>query len=164
MKSVSVLKNKSLLAQFQGPQGTPRLIAALRLQSLISDRDLAIELARHVTLEQVFAGATLITQGAADNDLFLVLMGEFSVIVNGERVGRRGAGDHLGEMAVVDPYVPRSASVVAECDSVVARITEPEFSKLADQFPRLWRRIACGLAARLRRADSMMEFRERHLA
>jgi CRP/FNR family cyclic AMP-dependent transcriptional regulator len=84
----------------------------------------------------------LIQQGASESDLFLILSGEFSVLINGELVERRMAGEHLGEMALVDPQASRSASVIAASDSVVARITEPEFTKLADRFPCLWRRIA----------------------
>jgi len=53
-------------------------------------------------------------------------------------------------MAVVDPNARRSASAIAAMDSVVARISEAEFSALADRFPRLWRRIAMELASRLR--------------
>lgn len=134
------------------------------MQSLIREQDLALEFARHVTLEQVRSGGALIRQGASGSDLFLVLTGEFSVLVNGELVERRIAGEYVGEMAVVDSNAPRSASVVAACDSVVARITESEFSKLADRFPRLWRRIASGLAARLRRSRPTINNRERHFA
>ena len=101
------LKDKSLLAQFQGPEGKPRLAEALRLQRLVCDQDLALELARHVTLEQVRSGGKLITQGASGSDLFLVLIGEFSVLVNGESVERRVAGEYVGEMAVVIP-APRA--------------------------------------------------------
>ena len=158
------LKNKSLLAQFQGPEGKPRLAEVLRYQRLVRDQDLAFELATHVKLEQVSSGEQLIRQGASGSDLFLVLIGEFSVLVNGELVERRIAGEYVGEMAVVDPGAPRSASVIAACDSVVARVTEPEFSKLADRFPRLWRRIASGLADRLRRSRSTIDNRERQLA
>ncbi len=148
-----------LLTQFEGPRRKPRLAETLRLQSLIRDQDLALEFARRVSLEQVPAGRTLIRQGTSDHALFLILVGEFSVFVDGRLVDRRGAGEHVGEMAVVDPDAPRSASVIAACDSAVAKITEPDFSKLADRFPHLWRRIASGLAARLRR--SMADFRER---
>jgi CRP-like cAMP-binding protein len=158
------LEDKSLLAQFQGPAGKPRLAEVLRLQRLVCDQDLALKLARHVKLEQVSSGRQLIRQGASGSDLFLVLIGEFSVLVNGELVERRIAGEYVGEMAVVDPNAPRSASVIAACDSVVARITEPEFSNLADRFPRLWRRIASGLAARLRRSKPTIDNRERHFA
>ena len=76
--------------------------------------------------------------------------GTFSVAIDGRVVACKKAGEHVGEMAVVDPFRPRSASVTATSDSVVARITEPDFSALADRYPRLWRRIALELANRLR--------------
>lgn len=158
------LKDKSLLSQFQGPEGKPRLAEALRVQSLICEQELALEFARHVSLEAVPSGRTLIRQGASASDLFLILTGEFSILVNEEIVERRAPGEYVGEMALVDPHAPRSASVIAACDSVVARITEPEFSKLADRFPRLWRRIASGLAARLRRTRLTIDNHDRQLA
>jgi len=145
--------NKSVLNQFQGSEGQSLLIDALRSQALIGDRNLALEFARHTSLEAIPQGTILIRQGDSGNDLFLVLTGEFSIVVDGEIVERRAAGQHLGEMALVDPEALRSASVIAACDSVVGRISEPAFSKLAERFPLLWRRIASGLAAHMRRTE-----------
>ena len=128
-------------------RGSPTLLSCKASQA-------TLEFARHVSLEAGPSGRTLIRQGASESDLSLILSGEFSVLINGELIGRRMAGEHLGEMALVDPQASRSASVIAVCDSVVARITEPEFTKLADRFPRLWRRIASGLAAHLCRVTA----------
>jgi CRP/FNR family cyclic AMP-dependent transcriptional regulator len=144
-----------LLDRFQGADGKLHLIEALRLQTLIRDEDLAVELARRIKLKAIPAGTVLITQNATDRDLFLILSGKCSVIVNGRVVARRSAGEHVGEMALVDPEAQRSASVTAVTDSVVAGITEPEFSALADRFPRLWRRIALELASRLRNGNDV---------
>ena len=141
---------ETLLDRFRGPDGKLRLVEVLRTQTLVRDEDLAVELARRVTLKAVPAASVLITQGSADRDLFLILSGKFSVTINGRVVASRSAGDHVGEMALVDPDARRSASVSAVADSVVARITERDFSTLADRFPRLWRRIALELATRLR--------------
>jgi CRP/FNR family cyclic AMP-dependent transcriptional regulator len=141
---------ETLLDRFRGPDGKLRLVKVLRTQTLVRDEDLAVELARRVTLKAVPAATVLITQGSADRDLFLILSGKFSVTINGRVVASRGAGEHVGEMALVDPDARRSASVSAVADSVVARITERDFSTLADRFPRLWRRIALELATRLR--------------
>jgi CRP-like cAMP-binding protein len=141
---------KSLLKQFEGSDGRRRLICALTAQPLIQDQNLAIVIARRLELEAVHPGTNLIKQGASDTDLFLILDGAFSIAVNGRVVARKGAGEHVGEMAVVDPHTPRSASVIATSESVVARIAESDFSALADRFPQLWRRIALGLAGRLR--------------
>ena len=145
---------KSTLKRFEGSEGRLHLIDALKSQPLVRDEDLAVEVARLLKLEEIPAGTKLIEQGASDTDLFLILSGAFSVAINGRVVARMKAGGHVGEMAVVDPATPRSASVTATCDSVVARIAEPDFSTLADRFPRLWRRIAVELASRLRNVDS----------
>ena len=141
---------ETLLDRFRGPDGKLRLVEVLRTQTLVRDEDLAVELARRVTLKAVPAASVLITQGSADRDLFMILSGKFSVTINGRVVASRSAGEHVGEMALVDPDARRSASVSAVADSVVARITERDFSTLADRFPRLWRRIALELATRLR--------------
>jgi CRP-like cAMP-binding protein len=145
---------KSLLKSFEGSEGRPHLIDALISQPLVRDRDLAAVLARHLRLEEIPAGTNLIEQGAFDADLFLILTGGVSILIDGRIVARRSAGEHVGEMAVVDPRTPRSASVIATVDSVVGRIAEAEFSALADRYPRLWRRIALELASRLRIEDA----------
>lgn len=141
---------KTTLTQFQGSQGRFHLIHALKAQPLIGDEGLAIQLAKLVKLEKVSAGTNLIKQGASDTDLFLILSGAFSVVIDGRMVARRNAGEQVGEMAVVDPRTPRTASVTAISDSVVARVSEADFSALAERFPQLWRRIALELVTRLR--------------
>lgn len=144
---------ESLLKSFQGANGRVRLLDALISQPLIRDKELAVAIDRHLKLEEVRAGTNLIEQGATDTDLFLILSGAFSVTIDGRIVARKKCGEHVGEMAVVDPFARRSAAVAATCDSVVARISEPDFSALADEYPRLWRRIALELANRLRDRD-----------
>lgn len=145
---------ESLLKSFQGSEGRMRLTNALISQPLIRDKDLAAAVEPFLKLDEIFSGTNLIKQGASDTDLFLILSGGFSVAINGNVVALKKAGEHVGEMAVVDPFAPRSASVTATSDSVVARITEHDFSALADRYPRLWRRIALELASRLRDGNS----------
>lgn len=145
---------ESLLKSFQGSEGRLRLTNALISQPLIRDKDLAAAVQPYLKLDEIFSGTNLIKQGASDTDLFLILSGGFSVAINGNVVALKKAGEHVGEMALVDPSTPRSASVNATSDSVVARITEHDFSVLADRYPRLWRRIALELARRLRDGNS----------
>src|SRR5260370_1776550 len=61
-----------LLDRFQSPDGKRRLVEALRAQTLVRDEDLAVELARRVTLKAISAGTVLITQNATDRHLFLL--------------------------------------------------------------------------------------------
>lgn len=60
-------------------------------------------------------------------------------------------------MATIDPAVRRSATVRANEPTVVARIEEAHFSRIANDYPILWRCIARELAERLRqRANSVL--------
>ena len=154
------IMGESLLEQFEGSDGRRRLIKALTAQPLIRNQNLAVAVARRVNLEAVLAGTKLMQQGASGSDLFLILDGAFSVVTNGRIVAHLKTGEHVGEMSVVDPEMPRSASVTATSDSVVARITEPDFSALAERFPQLWRRIALQLAGRLRQGNGVDRGRE----
>ena len=52
-------------------------------------------------------------------------------------------------MAVIDSSAPRSASVVAAERSIVAKISEQEFIRLANAYPKLWRSLAIELCQRL---------------
>jgi CRP/FNR family transcriptional regulator, cyclic AMP receptor protein len=155
------IMEKSLLKQFEGSDGRRHLIKTLILQPLIREQNLAVVVARRVKLEAIPAGTKLIQQGTSDSDLFLILDGGFSIVINGRIVAHAKAGEHVGEMSVVDPDMARSASVIATSDSVVARIAEPDFSALADRFPQLWRRIAHQLAGRLRHGYANDRVREK---
>ncbi len=143
-----------MITRFEGKDGRPRLIAALRAQqSVHNDEQLAVQLADLVDLVQIEPGkpeSTFITQGNADNDIYLILCGKVSIIVNGREKAQRRAGQHVGEMAAIDPSARRSADVVATEQTVLARISEPAFSKLASKYPDLWRRLALEIAERLR--------------
>src|SRR5260370_38546032 len=124
-KGCEVVIRESLLKSFQGSEGRLRLIDALISQPLIRDNDLAAAVEPYLELEEVLAGTNLIKQGASDTDLFLILIGGFSVQIDGRVVARKKAGEHVGENAVVNPFTPPSASVTATSCLVVARITGP---------------------------------------
>jgi predicted nucleotide-binding protein len=122
-------------------------------QSVHNDEDLANEIADLVDLVQIEPGkpeSTFIKQGDCDNDIFFILAGKVSVMVNGREKAHRHARQHVGEMAAIDPSARRSADVVALEQTVLAKISEPVFSKLAAKYPDLWRRLALEIAERLR--------------
>ena len=144
------VKDKSSLNGFFGSDRRQHLISALKSQGIIQNEKLAKEFARRVRLEEVPSHTTIMTKGSSDHDLIFILSGEFLVTVGGQTIARRMAGDHVGEMTVIDPKTVRSATVIAARDSVIARISEPKFSSIADRFPLVWRRIAQKLAERLR--------------
>lgn len=143
-----------MITRFQGEGGKARLVAAIRTQKIVSDElKLAEAIAEAATLIQVEVNkptSEFIKQGDADADIYLVLSGKVSVRVNGREVAVRASGAHVGEMALIDLTAPRSAAVIAIEQTVLARLSETQFSSLAESFPQLWRRLALELAERLR--------------
>jgi CRP/FNR family transcriptional regulator, cyclic AMP receptor protein len=139
-----------MLQRFEGNSGRRLRVEALAGQKLVGgNRLLAEELADRVELRAVTRGETLIEQGASDNDLYLLLAGKFNIVVNGHVVGQRSPNDHVGEMAAIEPSQRRSASVIANEDAVVARLSEPEFSEISNRYPEILRYIAKELSRRL---------------
>ena len=148
-----------LLKKLRDLQGRTPLVECIKAQSLVrGEEELAQMLADLVRVEEVPFGTAVIVQGSSDHDLIFILAGDFFVVVGRQVIARRTAGNHVGEMALVDPDAPRSATVTSGSDAVIARISEPEFSALADRFPSLWRRLAQDLAARLRRATKQSRY------
>lgn len=142
---------EDLVARFAGPDGERRLLEVLQNTELIRGIDrIATAFAAKALVEGYPIGAAIITQGSADNEFFFVLAGSV-VVERNERPGPvRMAGAHFGEMAVVDPRALRSATVRARESCIVARIPEPEFAIIANEFPQIWQRLASELAVRLR--------------
>lgn len=140
-----------MIERFQGTDGRPRFISALLEQIIVhGDTDLANSIANNSTLTEVQPGTNLITQGAFDSEIHFIISGFAHVLVNGRKVAERTSGHHVGEMALIDPTAKRSATVKIVEQSVVATMTEADFTKVADKFPKSWRRIAVELSNRLR--------------
>ncbi|RKU13027.1 cyclic nucleotide-binding protein [Candidatus Poribacteria bacterium] len=146
-----------MINRFRGKEGNKRFISALRKQSILHNNELILkELAEKSELIQVESGDKLITQDGADNDIYFILAGRLSIVVNGWEVAIRDSGQCVGEMALIDPSARRSASVVATEQTVVAKISEDSFCQLADKHPKVWQLIAGVLADRLRQRNKLV--------
>ncbi len=146
-----------MLARFHDPRV---LIEAVRQQQFVcGSGTLAEQLAAVGTLEEWRPEAEIITQGASDRDLFLILLGQVSVLINDREIAIRTAGQHVGEMALIDPRALRSATVVAREHSATLRISEAAFTKLAGEHPDAWRRLASEIADRLRQRSRFIRSR-----
>jgi CRP/FNR family transcriptional regulator, cyclic AMP receptor protein len=140
-----------LLSRFRGTNGRRLLIDAIRSQKIVAgNKAIARALAATAQLRELQAGETLIGQGGADNDLYLLLSGAVDILIHTRHMASRSAGTHVGEMALIDPGARRSATVVATEHTVAAKISEPTFTSLANQYPSLWRNLAKELGERLR--------------
>jgi CRP-like cAMP-binding protein len=82
------------------------------LFSALSERQLR-QLAKDFRDRRIPAGAVLTKQGEMSGVAFFVIAdGEAAVIVDGERVGTMGPGDHFGELAMISE-TERTATVEA---------------------------------------------------
>ena len=95
-----------MISRFRGIENLNRLISVLRQQIIIHDNEnLTIELAEQAEILQFEPEGELIAQGGTDDDLYFILAGRLSIVVNGREVAIRKSGEHIGEMALIDPSV-----------------------------------------------------------
>ena len=146
--------------RFSEADGRRLLLEALLTHSLVGGSSvLANALADAGTVEEYPTGATLIRQDETDNHIFMILAGEVSILVNDREVARRAAGQHIGEMALIDVTARRSATVVARHPATVLQVSESAFSRIAKAEPLVWRRLAVELAWRLRQRNALVRAR-----
>ncbi len=117
---------------------------------------MASELAEKLELVRCNPGEDLIKQDAPDSEIFFILSGRVTVLVNGREVAVRKSGQHVGEMAMIDPSARRCATVRALEETVAAKVIEPVFAGLAEVHPRLWRLIGLELGDRLRQRNALV--------
>ncbi len=80
------------------------------LRALGFTESAARRLARHGTPIDVDAGVALCTEGESGNEAFLLLKGE-AVVELPDRDVRVGPGAVIGEIAALDPFAVRTATV-----------------------------------------------------
>lgn len=139
-----------MLHRFEGDAGKRLRIETLLGQKMVGgNRQLAEQMEERIRLRQLKPGEVLIEQNASDNDVHLILAGSVDIVVNGRRMRSRGPNEHVGEMAAIEPNQRRAASAVVIEETVVATLTEADFSELASRHPEMYRCIARELARRL---------------
>ena len=135
--------------RFEG-ENRAALIGNLKRQFDSGDSDVAEAIASGGELVEFKAGDVLIQEGGEDNDVYFLVSGQVSVVVKGQEVRQLKSGDHVGEMAAIEPSQRRAASVVAVETVVAVKMSGGNFTGLADRFPPLiWRPLAQELSRRL---------------
>jgi CRP/FNR family transcriptional regulator, cyclic AMP receptor protein len=98
-------------------------------------------------------GATLIEAAHQPSALFLVLDGEFAVLVGGREIARIRSGEVVGEMSFVEARLP-FASVIATVEATVLAISRGTLAAHLEEddgfAARFYRAIAMFLSDRLR--------------
>ena len=114
------------------------------------------EAAQAIEWCHVLGGEVLFRQGEAGNALYLVVSGRLRVTAEGgdgrERVLREvGRGAHVGELALLTDE-PRSATVCAVRDTIVASFSRDRFQQLVSRHPAAVLPLTRALATLVRRA------------
>jgi CRP/FNR family cyclic AMP-dependent transcriptional regulator len=119
----------------------------------LKDADL-VGLAADLAERRVAAGDAIVGEGTGGVALFFILEGETSVSVGGEEVATLGRGDYVGELALLDPDGPRTATVTAKTDVVLAAMSAWQFRPFVLAQPEVAWTLLQRLARRLREAQS----------
>jgi CRP-like cAMP-binding protein len=98
------------------------------------------------------AGTTIIDQGQAGREAFVVMKGSLLVKRNGKKVNTLGVGAMVGELALLD-HGPRTASVITETDCNLFVIDSRSFAGVLDTVPSLAHKLLASLASRIREFD-----------
>lgn len=146
-----------MLHRFQGSEGERLLRSAITKNRIVEgDEKLSAALVSCGILVEFNPGTSMVTEGAADNDIYLIVAGYFDVLVRGSKVAARAAGEIIGETAAINPAQARTATLTATVNSVALKISESDFSRIADDFPAIWKRLAVDLSRRLNERNSVI--------
>jgi len=97
-------------------------------------------------------GTDLMREGDHGDAFFVVLDGHAAVSTAGRRVNVLGPGDHVGELALLDP-APRNATVTADGDMTVGVVDARTFAAIVRDVPPLTGKLLAAMARRLRARD-----------
>ena len=93
-----------MLQRFCGPDGHILLVDALGIQPIVGgDTAIANAISGCVEVKSFETGSSIIEESAPDNDLYFILAGVVSIRVSGREIAVRASGQHMGEMALLDP-------------------------------------------------------------
>ena len=140
----------------------PRLADGLDRMLGGIDPGFVADVARVARLRELRSGDVLVREGEAGDAAFLVLAGRLratAASADGDRVLSDACpGEMVGELALLADS-PRSATVHAVRDSIVARIATADFESLLEQHPAAAVPISRLIAGRLRRLTAFSPLR-----
>jgi CRP-like cAMP-binding protein len=126
-------------------------LGRVQIFSACTDRELA-QIARAADERSVDTGTTVVEQGQAGHQLYLIVSGDAKVVRDGTDEATLGPGQYFGELALLDD-LPRSASVVSTSPMTLLVLGQREFFAVLDEWPTVARKLLSTVATRLRDAE-----------
>jgi CRP/FNR family transcriptional regulator, cyclic AMP receptor protein len=135
-------------------------LALQRRQDLLSrsalfkglSRSQVRSISRATTVTHHPAGTAIVEAGEPGSTFYAIVEGKAKVVRRGRTATRLGPGDFFGEIAILDPG-PRSASVIAEDDTVCLQLGSEDFYAVVTKEPLLAERMLKVLARWLRDSE-----------
>jgi CRP/FNR family cyclic AMP-dependent transcriptional regulator len=113
----------------------------------LSRNELA-ELAQRSEDMELEPGTVLCREGEIGHEFFVIIEGEVEIERRGKSLGTRGAGDFIGEIALLEE-VERTATVTAKTPLRVFVLTTTAFKRLVEQHPNVELKVLRTLAHRV---------------
>jgi len=107
-----------------------------------------LELSRFGTHVDVPAGTELTTEGTLGQQALIVVAGTAVVLRGGEEIATIGAGEIIGEIALLSGE-PRTATVRTETDATLYALSPRDFASMLARCPRLAKRVTSTAMRRL---------------
>ena len=123
-------------------------LAQVPLFSACSTRDLG-KIAKAADRINMVAGTTIITQGTAGKQAFVLLSGSATVKRNGKKIATVQAGAIVGELSLLDRG-SRTATVVCDTDCELLVIDARHLFAVIDEVPAMAHKLLAALATRIR--------------
>ncbi len=111
----------------------------------------------------VSAGGTLYAEGDPPRLMYVLIVGEARVTLDGEEIERLHPGDVVGEMSLIDNQ-PHSVTVEATTNCEFACVDEDRFNFLVAETPGFALEIMQVMARRLRVTDRLLLGQRRAIA
>jgi CRP-like cAMP-binding protein len=127
-------------------------LRAVPLFAMLEDGDLE-SLSEEFNDRSYPAGAAMTTEGEGGLVFFIIDSGEASVTVGDREVARLGAGEHFGEVALIDKR-PRTATVTAATDTKCFTLPVWSFRPFVEARPEVAWKLLEALADRLEIAQA----------
>ncbi len=126
-------------------------LAQVPLFSSCSTRDLG-KIAKAADRINMVAGTTIITQGTAGKQAFVLLSGSATVKRNGKKIATVQAGAIVGELSLLDRG-SRTATVVCDTDCELLVVDARHLFAVIDEVPAMAHKLLATLATRIRDLD-----------
>lgn len=133
-------------------------LRAVALFSGLSDKELKA-LAALGSVGDHPAGSVLAEQGRTGVGFHLLLSGEATVTVNGDERGVMKAGDHFGEVALIDGEARSATVTVCPGGARTFSLTSWKFAPLLEQHPKITMELLKAMCGMLRRTQAQLNAR-----